>query len=113
MEIIEKHEGQILVLSVHGRLDQAGADTFQKKALELIEFGVRSMIVDFEGVGFVASMGIRAILIPTQEMSKVGGRLALVGLSPQVRQLFEVAGLYSIFKVYPSVAEAAADGVWA
>ena len=27
MEIIEKHEGPILVLSVHGRLDQAGAET--------------------------------------------------------------------------------------
>ena len=113
MEITEHREGNILVLSAHGRLDHAGAETFQKRAVDLIDSGVRSLVVDFNGISFVASMGIRAIILPTQEMSKAGGRIALVGLSPQVRQLFEVAGLFSIFKVYPTLAEAAADGVWA
>lgn len=113
MEITERHEGPILVLSLNGRLDHAGAEIFQKRAVEHINSGVRSMVVDFGGTTFVASMGIRALIIPTQDMSRAGGRIALVGLSAQVRQLFEVAGLFSVFKVYPSLTEAAADGDWA
>jgi anti-anti-sigma factor len=113
MEITERHEGPILVLSLQGRLDHSGAEIFQKKAVGHIEAGARSIVVDFGGTTFVASMGIRALIIPTQDMSRAGGRIALVGLSPQVRQLFEVTGLLSVFKVYPTLAEAAADGVWA
>lgn len=112
MEITEHQQGPILVLHLSGRLDQAGAELFQKKAVDLIEAGIRSMVVDFGGTSFVASMGIRALIIPTQDMSRAGGRIALVGLSDQVHQLFEVAGLYSLFKVYPTLAEASADGDW-
>ena len=113
MEITEYHEGPILVLSLKGRLDHAGAEVFQKKAVGHIESGVRSIVVDFGETDFVASLGIRALIIPTQDMSRAGGRIALVRLSEQVRQLFEVAGLYSVFKVYPTLADAATDGVWA
>ena len=113
MEITEHREGPILVLEIKGRLDHAGAEIFQKKAVALIEAGERSIVVDFGGIAFVASLGIRALIIPFQEMSKAGGRIALINLGPQVNQLFEVAGLFSLFKVYPTLAEAAADGVWA
>lgn len=112
MQITEHKEGPVLVLAVEGRLDHAGAGTFQESALRHISEGTRSMVVDFGGTSFVASMGIRAIMIPAQEMSKAGGRFALAGLSPQVRQLFEMSGLLKVFPVYPTVADAVADGAW-
>lgn len=112
MQITERKEGPIQVLAVEGRLDHAGAGSFQECAVRHIQEGCRSLIVDFGGISFVASMGIRAIMIPAQEMSKAGGRFALAGLSPQVRQLFEMSGLLKVFSVYPTVAEAVADGVW-
>lgn len=112
MEITERREGPLLILLVNGRLDHAGAEIFQKHAVARIEEGSRSIIVDFGGTTFVASMGIRALIIPSQEMSKAGGRLALAGLNAQMRQLFETAGLYQIFQVFPTVEDAAADGAW-
>ncbi len=113
MQISEHHEGPILVLAVDGRLDHAGAGTFQECAVRHIQSGARSMVVDFGGTSFVASMGIRALIVPSQEMSRAGGRLAMVGLSPQLRQLFEMSGLLKVFQVYANVADAAADGTWA
>lgn len=112
MQISDRQEGPILVIELDGRLDHAGAELFRKHALEHIAKGVRSMVVDFNNTNFVASMGIRALIFPAQEMSKNGGRFALTGFSPSVRQLFEVAGLMSMFKVYPTLADAAADGTW-
>ncbi len=112
MQITERREGSILVIGVEGRLDHSGAAAFQELAVQHIREGVRSIVVDFGGTSFVASMGIRAIIVPSQEMSKAGGRFGIAGLSPQVRQLFEIAGLLTVFKAYPTVADAASDGIW-
>ena len=112
MQISERKEGQILVIIVYGRLDYAAAESFQEYALRRINEGARSILVDFGGTTFIASMGISALIAPTQEVSRNGGRLAIIGLSPQLRQLFEVAGLLKVFQVYSTTAEASADGVW-
>jgi len=112
MQITEHQEGPILVVAVEGRLDHAGAGTFQEQTVKRIQEGVLSMVVDFTNTTFVASMGIRAIIVPAQEISRVGGRFGLTGLSPQLRQLFEISGLLKVFNTYPTVADAAADGAW-
>lgn len=112
MQITERREGSIIILSLDGRLDHAGAGVFQEQALKHIREGVRGMIVDFGGTSFMASMGIRALLIPAQEMSKAGGRMAVTGLGTVLHQVFETAGLLKIFQVYDSVAAAQAEGIW-
>jgi len=111
VQISERKEGQILVIIVSGRLDHAAAESFQEYALRRINEGARSILVDFGGTTFIASMGIRALIVPTRSFQK-RGRLALIGLSPQLRQLFEVVGLFKVFQVYSTAAEASADGVW-
>jgi anti-sigma B factor antagonist len=112
MKISEHQDGQIVVITVNGRLDHEAAESFQEYALERINQGARSIVVDFGGTTFIASMGIRALIIPVQEVSKRGGRLALAGLNPQLLKLFEVSGLMQIFQVYPTAEEASADGIW-
>jgi anti-anti-sigma factor len=106
MQISETTEGAFHVLHIEGRLDHAGAGAFQELALRRIAEGARAMVVDFGGTDFVASMGIRAVMVPAQEMSRAGGRFVLAGLSPQVRQLFEIAGLLQVFTVFDTVDDA-------
>jgi anti-anti-sigma factor len=113
MEITERQEGNILVIAVEGRIDHTGAEAFQQFTVNRINEGARSLVIDFAKTTFVASMGIRAIIVPAQEVSRVGGRFGLIGLTPQVQQLFEVAGLLTVFNTYPTLADAAADGDWA
>ena len=62
MQISERKEGQILVIIVYGRLDYAAAESFQEYALRRINEGARSILVDFGGTTFIASMGIRALI---------------------------------------------------
>ena len=112
MQITEQRAGPIVVIAVAGRLDHAGAGTFQDHMVKHIKDGVRSMVVDFTGTVFVASMGIRAIIGPAQEMMRAGGRFGITGLSPDLRRLFEISGLLKVFNTYPTLADAVADGVW-
>lgn len=112
MEITEHQEGPILVVAIEGRIDHTGAGAFQEYTVRRINEGVRSLVIDFTKTSFVASMGLRAIIVPAQEVTRAGGRFGLTGLSPQVRQLFEVAGLLTVFNTYPTIADALADGAW-
>lgn len=103
MQVTDRRDGALTILSLDGRLDHAGAQIFQQKALELIADGARFLVVDCGGTSFVASMGIRALLVPTQEVSKLGGQLVLIGLNADLRRLFEVSGMNQMFQVHDSL----------
>ena len=109
MKITDQRDGTLAVLSLEGRLDHAGAGVFQEYSVGLIGEGVRTMIVDFGGTSFIASMGIRALIIPTQEISKVGGKLVLTGLNADLARLFELSGMKDMFQTYPTVDDAKAS----
>ena len=112
MEINEQQKGNVLILNVDGRLDHNGAGQFETLALQRINDGHRGIIIDFENTGFMASMGIRALIPPSQEMSRKGGRMAIVGLNDSLKQVFAIAGLDKVFSVYENVDSALADGQW-
>jgi len=112
MQIHERTENGILILGVEGRLDHNGAEIFRKTAFRHIEEGRRSILVDFGGTTFLASMGIRALILPSQEASQHGGKLAVTGLSGELEKLFTIAGLHKLFTVYPTVADATASDDW-
>ncbi len=106
-------EGPILMIAVAGRLDNVGSDQFREQVMEQIRAGMRAVIVDFSETTYVASMGIRALFIPAQELAKRKGRMVLAGLSRDIQSLFVTAGLMDLFDVFDSVAAAKADPGWA
>lgn len=106
MTIQELRDGESLVLSIEGKLDNVASDEFRELALKRISEGVTLLVVDFAQTTFVASMGIRALFIPAKEMKTRGGRVVLAALNREVRTLFLVSGVLDLFPVYNSSAEA-------
>ncbi len=112
MQITERREGNILVLSIEGKLDNASSDQFREHALGHIRAGAHALIVDFGKTTYVASMGIRALFIPAQELERVKGRLVLAGLNKEIENLFLIGGLLDLFEHHPTVEAAVANGKW-
>lgn len=112
MNVLESRAGDVVVLTLDGRLDQEGAPVLETCVKKHIESGCRSILVDFCGISFLASMGIRALIIPTQALSRLGGRLGVTGLGESTLVVFETAGLTKVFPVYDSVEAALADPAW-
>jgi anti-anti-sigma factor len=63
MNLTEERVGDILVIRLDGRLDHEGGLAFERATSAQIELGCRSLVVDFCGVSFLASMGIRALML--------------------------------------------------
>ena len=109
MEIVRRSENGIPVLVLTGRLNQASADALHAAAMEVAgDETSKALVVDMGGVDFIASVGIRSLIRPSQALSMRGGKLAVANLSPQISDFFKLTGLDQMFRVYETVADATA-----
>ena len=109
MEIVRRSENGIPILVLTGRLNQASADALHAAAMEVAgDETSKALVVDMGGVDFIASVGIRSLIRPSQALALRGGKLAVANLSPQISEFFKLTGLDQMFRVYETVQDAAA-----
>ena len=53
-------------------------------------------MVDISQVTFLASMGIRMLISTTRSLSRKGGKIALYGATPAVREVIDTVALTDI-----------------
>jgi anti-sigma B factor antagonist/stage II sporulation protein AA (anti-sigma F factor antagonist) len=108
MTIDERREGKAVVLSIDGRLDHEGCQVFDRKVSSLVAAGEKFLVVDFHGVDFLASMGIRALIKPYQALAPQGGRVVVANVCDSVRTVFKIAGIDQAIATFDSVDSAVA-----
>jgi len=109
MEIKTAKQGDITVVTLAGRFDAQSAGQVDASLQPLLQQGGQKLLVDMGGVEYVSSAGLRVLLATAKKTSALGGRLALCGLQPYVREVFDVAGFTSIFQIMPDAATALAS----
>jgi anti-sigma B factor antagonist len=67
------------------------------------------LVVDLTQVAFIDSSGLATLIEALQAVGKYGGKLRLFGLTPEVRKLFDLAQLSTIFDLRDSRDDACAD----
>jgi len=102
MTITATHAGDAVVLCVAGRLDAITSPEFEKTCLKSINSESRRMVLDFEGVEYISSAGLRAILLAGKKIHAGGGVLGFSGLRDTVKSTMEMAGFCALFPVYES-----------
>ncbi len=109
MEIARSHAANgIPVLRLTGRLNQATADALHTAAMDIAgDDDCKALIIDMGGVDFIASVGIRSLIRPSQALAMRGGKLAVANLNPQISEFFTLTGLDQMFRVYETVQDAA------
>lgn len=96
----------ILILSLQGRLD-ARAATDLEEQLRVHTLGTdRTLVLDMEGVVYLSSAGIRAILAAEKGMRGRNGCIHLSSLQPYPRSVLEMTGFLTLLSVHTSRDEA-------
>ncbi|HUU45658.1 MAG TPA: STAS domain-containing protein, partial [Acidobacteriota bacterium] len=67
------------------------------------------IVLDCEGLDFINSSGLGALVSVLKDVRLAGGRLVLCRLAPYVDEIFEITGLKRVFDVYRSVGDALAS----
>ncbi len=87
------------VVQVGGRLDTLHAKTFETYIADIIRDTSSQIVIDMAGVVYIASSGLRSLLIAAKQMRAAGRDLLLSDLQPPVKEVFDISGFSSIFKI--------------
>ena len=90
-----------------GKLDIAGAEVIGLP-LATVAGQTANVMIDMSGVDFIASIGIRHLVMAAKALSRRSGRLVLVAPNQFVAEVLMTSGLESILPIVHSEAEAVA-----
>jgi len=102
MNIQETTRGGVSVLAPHGRIDTTTSPALEAAVRRTVDAGARAMLIDFGGVEYISSAGLRVLLVLAKRMRDLGGRVVLCGLRQPVQQVFQLAGFLPLFTIEPS-----------
>jgi anti-sigma B factor antagonist len=106
MTINEAHESGVVVVSPQGRIDSTTSAILERHLQAVAAADQTRVVVDFSGVDYISSAGLRVLLALAKRSRDQKGRVALFGMNDSVRQVFELAGFVALFTIAPSRAEA-------
>ena len=92
-------KGSVLCIRLEGELDHHSAEALREKATEAIEKNaVKHIVLNLEGLSFMDSSGLGVILGRYKQIKQVQGEMYVCSISPFVRRLFEMSGLFKIIQ---------------
>ena len=97
-----------MIVSVSGKLDTETAADFESSVAALISRGEKTLIIDFSGLEYISSLGLRAILTSAKRSDATQGKLVFAGLRGPVEEVFKISGFLAMFNTSPSVDDALA-----
>ena len=97
MNIIIEKTNDATVLKIEGRLDTTTAPELEK-AINGEGDALRNLVLDFAGVDYISSAGLR-VLLSAQKKMNVQGSMELVNVSEAVMDIFEMTGFAEILVI--------------
>lgn len=97
MEIKQEKNGTALTIALSGRLDAVTAPDFDKVVQNDLA-GVTDLTLDFSELVYVASAGLRVLLLAQKRMKKQGS-MKLVHVSKDVKDVLEMTGFIDFLTI--------------
>ena len=109
MDISTQEVKRVSVMTVKGRVDSATAPDLENALKQLVETEKTQIVLDLKDVEYMSSAGLRAMVSTLKAVKRVNGDLRLASPSSRVEEVLRLAGLTSIFSIYPNQKDAVAS----
>lgn len=108
MDVTTRNQGDVLIVAIAGSLDSITSPQAQQALDALVAQGAKKVAVECTALDYISSAGLRVLLGLAKQLAAKGGALRTFGLNQTVREVFEISGFSTIFKVFPGEADALA-----
>jgi anti-sigma B factor antagonist len=98
----------ITVIKVEGQLVVGNRQELKELVQEAVDRGDRKFLFDFTPTAYIDSSGLGALVSISKRVREAGGDLRLAGLNEDLRSLFELTKLDTLFPISGTAAEALA-----
>jgi anti-anti-sigma factor len=102
----EKKAGDITVLRINGHLDSVSTGAIERSLNQTIAGGAYKLVVDLASVSYISSGGWGIFTGQVKKLREKGGDVVLVGMTPEVYDVFELLGFGEILVSFYSMEEA-------
>lgn len=110
MEIIFGVIGNTLVAELNGEIDHHAVKGIREKIDEALDnYSANALVFDFSEVTFMDSSGIGMILGRYRKMGEKENKIAISSCSKPIRNILNMAGVFSIIDYYDTKEEAVSN----
>lgn len=107
MDITIRQADPATVAEITGSVDGMTAGPLMERLAEEVKGGKTRLVLDFTGVDYVSSAGLRALLATMKDARQKGGDVRLAGVRPEVARVLDLSGFTHLLKLFPDAAAAA------
>lgn len=93
-------ENGVLIAELYGEADIASSPTLKESLLSWLKQGYRHLVVNLNGVNFIDSSALGALIEVLKKTRENQGDLNLVCESTYLKSIFNVTGLAKLFKIF-------------
>ena len=98
MTVNEKIESDKIVLEVEGKVDRLTTQQLQDAILLALQ-KMSQLEIDFGGVSYISSAGLRALLMGQKTAQSKQGRMVLKNVTEPVMEIFNMTGFSSFLEI--------------
>ena len=97
MTITKNNSGDHLDLALEGRLDTTTAPQLEAELKQSLD-GIKELVLDFTGLEYLSSAGLRVLLTAQKVMNKQG-TMVIRNVNETIQEIFEVTGFSDILTI--------------
>ncbi|GAE25485.1 anti-sigma F factor antagonist [Halalkalibacter wakoensis JCM 9140] len=98
-----EQKGSVLLVRLEGELDHHTAEELRGQVEKVLADGqVKHIVLNLELLSFMDSSGLGVILGRYKQVKASGGEMVVCAISPSVKRLFEMSGLFKIIRLEDS-----------
>lgn len=97
MNITKRQEGSSLNITLEGRLDTTTSPGLESELRASFD-GLTDLVLDFGGLEYISSAGLRVLLLAQKTMNKQG-TMKVVNVCEDIMEVFEITGFQNILTI--------------
>ncbi|HMO46231.1 MAG TPA: STAS domain-containing protein [Rubrivivax sp.] len=111
MHIATQQFADTLVVTPSGRIDHRSAAELEAALAPLLDSAAArrgALVLDFSGVDYISSVGLRVLMLAARQMRAAQARLAVAALQSVVAEIFSISRFDKVLEVHATLEQALA-----
>lgn len=107
VQVATQSRGDAAVIALEGTIDGSSVGEAQAKIMPQLVAGCR-LVLDMAQLDYMSSAGLRMLLMIFRQVAGQGGKVALAGLSEEIKDTMSLTGFLDFFTTAETVEDALA-----
>lgn len=106
MNLSTTKRGDVTLIQVDGQITVGNRQEVKAMVQAVLDAGARKLVLDCRSTSYIDSSGLGALVTISKRVREAGGQIRLAALNDDLRALFELTKLDTLFAIFPGTDEA-------